>query len=95
MTDDSPTLTPRMKHTLQRAGELARARGHAYVGTEHVILALIEDPSGIAGAVMQRLACAATVRDEILRIIESDGYSRRSPSPSDAGPPPVASRDAD
>ena len=95
MTDESSTLTPRMKHTMRRAGELARARGHDYVGTEHVILALIEDPNGIAGGVMHRLACAATVRDEVIRIIESDGYSRRSPSPSDAARCRVTLPDAD
>lgn len=76
-------LTPRMKRTLSRAGELARARGHDYVGTEHLILALIEDPNGIAGGAMHRLDCAGAIRDEVTRIIESDGYSRRSPSPTD------------
>ena len=84
MTEDIPELTPRMKRTMLRAGELARARGHAYLGTEHLILALIDDPDGIAGGVMHRLECAAAVRDEVIRIIESDGYSGRSPGPSDS-----------
>ena len=84
MTEDIPELTPRMKRTMFRAGELARARGHDYLGTEHLILALIGDPNGIAGGVMHRLECAAAVRDEVIRIIKSDGYSGRSPSPSDS-----------
>jgi ATP-dependent Clp protease ATP-binding subunit ClpC len=84
MTDDPPALTPRMKRTMRRAGELARARGHDYLGTEHLILALIDDPDGIAGGVMHRLECAAAVRAEVLRIIESDGYSGRSPNASDS-----------
>ena len=84
MTEDTPTLTPRMKHTMSRAGELARARGHDYLGTEHLILALIEDSNGIAGLVMKKLGCAAAVRDEVIRIIESDGYSRRSSGPTDS-----------
>lgn len=86
MAEHTPTLTPRMKRTIRRAGELARTRGHDYLGTEHLILALIEDSNGIAGGVMLRLDCAAAVRDEVIRIIESDGYSRRSPGPTDAGP---------
>lgn len=45
MTEQSPPLTTRMKRTMWRAGELARARGHEYLGTEHLILALIEDPN--------------------------------------------------
>ena len=95
MTDEGSTLTPRMKHTMRRAGELARGRGHSYVGTEHVILALIEDPNGIAGGVMHRLACAAAVRDEVIRILESEGYSKRSPSPSDTARRRVTLPDAD
>jgi ATP-dependent Clp protease ATP-binding subunit ClpC len=86
MTEHTSTLTPRMKRTMRRAGELAKARGHAYLGTEHLILALIEDPNGIAGGVMHRLDCAAAIRDEVIRIIESDGYSRRSPRSHRLGP---------
>ena len=82
MTEEIPTLTPRMKRTISRAGELAQARGHDYLGTEHLILALIEDPNGIAGGVIERLGCAAAIRDEVVRIIESDGYSRGSPARS-------------
>ena len=84
MKDDTPTLTPRMKRTIWRAEQLARARGHSHLGTEHLILALIEDPDGIAGGVMQRVGCAAAIRDEVIRIIESDGYSRGSPTATDA-----------
>jgi ATP-dependent Clp protease ATP-binding subunit ClpC len=84
MTEDIPELTPRMKRTMLRAGEMARARGHAYLGTEHLILALLDDPNGIAGGVMHRLECAAAVRDEVIRIIEGDGYSGWSPSPPDS-----------
>jgi ATP-dependent Clp protease ATP-binding subunit ClpC len=83
MTEDTPALTPRMKHTMSHAGELARARGHDYLGTEHLILALIEDSDGIAGLVMKRLGCAAAVRDEVIRIIESDSYSRPLSRPTD------------
>ena len=76
MTELTPVLTPRMKHTLTRAGELARDRGHGYLGTEHMLLALLDDPRGIAGGMIHRLGYAAAIRDEVIRIIESDGYSR-------------------
>jgi ATP-dependent Clp protease ATP-binding subunit ClpC len=74
-----------------RAGELARGRGHDYLGTEHMILALIEDSHGIAGKVMERLGCADAVRDEVIRIMDSDGYSRHGPPPNEStsgGVPP-------
>ena len=61
MAEDTPALTPRMKHTLSRAAALARASGHDYVGTEHLILALIEDPGGIAGGYFALLAVTTSL----------------------------------
>ena len=81
MAEQAVTLTPRMKHTLALAGQLARARGHDYLGTEHMLLALIDDTDGIAGGVVHRLGYAAAIRDEVIRIIESDGYSQRGRPP--------------
>lgn len=82
MAEQPITHTPRMKHTLARASELARARGHGYLGTEHVLLALLDDPAGIAGGVIHRLGYAAAIRDEVIRIIESDGYASSARPPS-------------
>jgi ATP-dependent Clp protease ATP-binding subunit ClpC len=82
MAEQAVTLTPRMKHTLMHAGELARARGHDYLGTEHVILALLDDPRGIAGGVIHRFGYADAIRDEVIRIIESDGYASSATPPS-------------
>jgi ATP-dependent Clp protease ATP-binding subunit ClpA len=85
MTKETTALTPRMEQTLARARELAQDRGHDYVGTEHVLLALLDDPNGIAGGVLHRLGYAPAVRDEVIRIIESDGYAtpsnKRAPQP--------------
>ena len=75
MPDQPVKLTSRMKHTLTHAGKLARSRGHDYLGTEHVLLALIDDPRGIAGGVIHRFGYADAIRDEVIRIIESDGYA--------------------
>jgi hypothetical protein len=51
-----------------------------------MILALLEDQGGIAGGVMHRLGYATAIRDEIVRIIESDGYAGRPPGPTDPAP---------
>ena len=82
MTKGTAPLTPRMKHTMARAHELAAERGHDYLGTEHMLLALIDDPEGIAGGVMHRLGYADRIRDEVVRIIESVGYSTAAPPPN-------------
>ena len=86
MSEWEQMYTERVKNTLRRAAELSRARGHGYLGTEHLILALIDDPDGIAGGVMERLGCARAVRDEVVRIMDSDGYPARPPSGTGSNP---------
>ena len=47
--------TPAANDALDQAGEQARRLGHAYVGTEHVVLALVTAERGIAGEVLRAL----------------------------------------
>ena len=47
--------TPAANDALDQAGEQARRLGHAYVGTEHVVLALVLAEHGIAGEVLRAL----------------------------------------
>ncbi|MEP6658727.1 MAG: Clp protease N-terminal domain-containing protein [Acidimicrobiales bacterium] len=42
-------MTARSRRVLVRAGELAQQAGHRHIGTEHLLLALADDPDGIAG----------------------------------------------
>ena len=63
-----------MRRTLARADEIARGRGHGYVGTEHVVLALLDDPGGIAGGTIARLGYEPAIRSAVIGIIESEGY---------------------
>jgi ATP-dependent Clp protease ATP-binding subunit ClpA len=86
MSELAQMYTERVKGTLRRAAELSRARGHGYLGTEHLILALIDDTDGIAGGVMERLGCARAVRDEVVRIMDSDGYFEGSTSETGSDP---------
>lgn len=69
-------LTPRMATTLRRASEIATARGHRYLGTEHMLLALLDDFDGIAGGVLHRLDAADKARAELERILSSPGYTQ-------------------
>jgi ATP-dependent Clp protease ATP-binding subunit ClpC len=73
-----PQLTPRMRTTMERAGQLAAQRGHSYIGTEHVLLALIEDTEGIAGSTMARLGHGEHLRREVLGIMDGKEYSTSS-----------------
>ena len=78
MADPELPLTPRAKRTLLVAEGLAHEHGHDYLGTEHLMLALLADPAGIGGGSVHRLGHHEAVRDEIVRIIESDSYRRCS-----------------
>jgi ATP-dependent Clp protease ATP-binding subunit ClpC len=40
-------LTPRLRKVLVQAEEEAGRLGHSYVGTEHVLLALLADAAGL------------------------------------------------
>jgi len=75
MADPELPLTPRVKHTLEEAARIARSWGHGYVGTEHLMLALLADDHGIGGGAVHRVGAAEAVRAEITGILESDSYS--------------------
>ncbi len=65
--------TPKVRGTLDTAGQEARALGHDYIGTEHVLLALVVADGGAAATVLRDLGVA---RDRIL------ATSCMSPAPS-------------
>jgi ATP-dependent Clp protease ATP-binding subunit ClpA len=44
------------------------------VGTEHVLLALIEDREGVAGRVLDELGVATAAHQRLREIIHSDAY---------------------
>ena len=53
---------------LAAGAEQARRLGHSYVGTEHVLLALIRNPDGSATAVLQQLGVSTdTVEERLAR----------------------------
>ena len=70
-------LTPRVERTLRRAAELSLDLGHSYLGTEHLLLALLDDPHGIAGQVLNDER-GAWIREALRAIIANPGYSEPS-----------------
>jgi ATP-dependent Clp protease ATP-binding subunit ClpA len=58
-------LTPRMRQTLQRAAQIATEQGVACLGTEHMILAILDDPAGIAGSVIRQLGFETAIREGV------------------------------
>jgi ATP-dependent Clp protease ATP-binding subunit ClpC len=50
-----PTLTPRTKRVIELAVEEARQMGHPNIGTEHLLLGLVQENEGIAAEVLRSL----------------------------------------
>ncbi len=77
-------LTPRAKKALEQASQEARALNSKYVGTEHLLLALLEDAKGIAAQVLNAYDVSyEDVKGELERIMsgESKGEARtRTPA---------------
>ncbi len=63
-------LTPRTKRVIELAVDEARRMGHAYIGTEHLLLGLIKEGEGIAVDVLKGLGVNLDrVRSETTRLI--------------------------
>jgi ATP-dependent Clp protease ATP-binding subunit ClpC len=55
MTFGDIPFTPRAKKVLELAIEEARLLGHAYIGSEHLLLGLVREDEGIAGKILRSL----------------------------------------
>jgi ATP-dependent Clp protease ATP-binding subunit ClpA len=75
MTVDGNVLTPRMQRTLSTAARLARRYGHDYIGTEHVLLAFLNDDGGIAGSMIRSMADGDLMEDRVTAILETPSES--------------------
>lgn len=66
-----------MEQVLIRAAEIGRAHtGRAFVGTENVLRAMIEDDGGIAAKVLRELGVAERVAARLDEIMASEATAR-------------------
>jgi hypothetical protein len=64
-------LTPRARRVVSEAEAIARSWGHAYVGTEHVLLALYREPEGLAAQILVALKFSRKkAESEVARRVE-------------------------
>jgi hypothetical protein len=67
-------FAPAARQSLALAPEAARQFRHDFIGTEHVLLALLEGPSSVAAGVLNRLGVnPERVRNEIQKIVGQGG----------------------
>ena len=65
-------FTPRSKKALELAAEEARALGHNYIGTEHLLLGLIREGEGVAYRVFLNMGVdLERVRNEVMELLGS------------------------
>lgn len=82
----SPPFTPRAKKVVEFSLREALQLGHAYIGTEHMLLGLVHESEGVDSEILQSLgADLSQVRERVIALLS--GYSGESLS--------LASIDAD
>ncbi len=63
-------FTPRAKKVLELAHREARALGHGYIGTEHILLGLIREGGGVAAEVLVKLGADLNrVRQQVIQLL--------------------------
>lgn len=62
-------MTPRVKHVLELAIQVANHMNHNYVGTEHILLGLLSDGSGVAVAILRSMNIRSNDVVEAIRSI--------------------------
>ncbi len=66
--------TPRTKTIIELSAEEARNLGHNYVGTEHLLLALIHEGEGAAAQILEVMGLNLDiVRQEIMALLKAEG----------------------
>ena len=84
------SFTPRTKYVIQRSAVEARRLGHNYVGTEHLLIALLRETSSIASKILISLgANPQKLYTDVLNMLSDDeaeeaaagGYAAGEPAP--------------
>lgn len=84
-------MTPRVKHVLELAIQVANHMNHNYVGTEHILLGLLSDGSGVAVAILRAMNIRSNDVVEAIRSIlgsnkgSNNGGQERINSNNDLG----------
>jgi len=88
-----PALTGKVKKAFEHANEEAAGLGHNYVGTEHLLLALLRQTDGVAAQVLENLNInLKDVRKEVLKELETFNLQLPPMGMSPGSPSPIGSK---
>lgn len=83
-TGKTPELSPRAKRVLQLAFDESRSLNHNYVGSEHILLALIREGEGLAAQILNKYAVDLTkARAAVIKLVGeglTEGEVAKEPS---------------
>jgi ATP-dependent Clp protease ATP-binding subunit ClpC len=75
-------FTPRAKKVLEVAAQEARSMGHRYIGTEHLLMALVKDDDSVAANVLTNLNVDYDrVKEEVERVLNPGQTEEGEASP--------------
>jgi ATP-dependent Clp protease ATP-binding subunit ClpC len=78
-------FTPRAKKVLELSLRESLQLGHNYIGTEHILLALLREGEGIAAQILVKLGADLNrVRQQVIQLLH--GYPGKRPEGPPAGP---------
>ena len=80
-----PELAPGTQQVLELAVEEAKKMGHHYIGTEHLLLGLVNYGEGMALDVLRKLGVTPEqVRRQTRRVLQESSSTRRTATPPEA-----------
>lgn len=78
-------LSPGTQQVLEYAVDEARRLGHHYIGTEHLLLGLVQHGEGIAMDVLRKMGVSAEqIRRQTRRVLQESSSSQRTGAPAAA-----------
>ncbi|MBQ4212847.1 MAG: ATP-dependent Clp protease ATP-binding subunit, partial [Selenomonas sp.] len=79
---DNPYYTPRAKRVMEGAVEEAQGLGHNYIGTEHILLSLLEETEGAAVEIFELMGVDLdALQDEVMDRIDGQHPEGDGPLP--------------
>lgn len=75
--------TPRAKKVIELSVDESRKLGHAYIGTEHILLALIREGEGVAARVLANAGVSLNkARQQVLLLLGNNDTAQSSTNPT-------------
>ncbi|AXI01376.1 ATP-dependent Clp protease ATP-binding subunit [Sporosarcina sp. PTS2304] len=82
--------TPRAKRVIELSVDESRKLGHSYIGTEHILLALIREGEGVAARVLNNAGVSLNkARQQVLQLLGNDESSISSAANSTSAATPT------